>query len=162
MTALTGKDSARRASAPLHAALAAVLALALVAPALAARPAHLPGPGRGDLQGELRGEIQGRLPPGDQGPQERPQQHHEHHVDRRRPHDGRLRGVSGFRCRKRGPWVSYFVYSTAEGIASFCVDCGEAMLPMHLVVRGCSSSTSPARGPISPRCTRRPPTSRSR
>ena len=34
----------------------------------------------------------------------------------------------GFDVVNAGPWVSYFVYSTAEGIASFCVDCGEAML----------------------------------
>lgn len=135
MTALTGKD--RRAAGP-SAPLRAALGGRAGAQRSSRRPCRtglpIAGLGRGDLQGELRGEIQGRLPPGDQEPQERLQHHHEHHVDRRRPHDGRLRGVSGFRCRKRRALGLLFRLQHRRGHRELLRRLRRGDAAMHLVV----------------------------
>ena len=129
MTALTGKD--RRAagpSAPLRAALAAVLALALVAPALAALACPSPALAVETSKESFEAKYK--------------DDYHQAIKDRKKDSsittntmwtdDDLMMGACGeypgFDVVNAGPWVSYFVYSTAEGIASFCVDCGEAML----------------------------------
>ena len=129
MTALTGKD--RRAagpSAPLRAALAAVLALALAAPALAALACPSPALAVETSKESFEAKYK--------------DDYHQAIKDRKKDSsittntmwtdDDLMMGACGeypgFDVVNAGPWVSYFVYSTAEGIASFCVDCGEAML----------------------------------
>ena len=129
MTARTG--NIRRAggpAAPMRAALAAVLALALVASALAALACPSPALAVETSKESFEAKYK--------------DDYHQAIKDRKKDSsittntmwtdDDLMMGACGeypgFDVVNAGPWVSYFVYSTAEGIASFCVDCGEAML----------------------------------
>lgn len=129
MTALTGKH--RRAagpSAPLRAVLAAALALALAAPALAALASPTPAlaveTSKENFEEKYKDDYHQAIKDRKEDPSK--------NTNTMWTDDDLMMGACGeypgFDAVNAGPWVSYFVYSTAEGIASFCVDCGEAML----------------------------------
>ena len=112
----------------MRAALAAVLALALVAPALAAlacpSPALAVETSKESFEAKYKDAYHQAIKDRKKDPSITT---HSMWTD-----DDLMLGACGeypgFDVVNAGPGVSYFVYSTAEGIASFCVDCGEAML----------------------------------
>lgn len=123
MFALTGNE--RRAAGPsalMRAALAAVLAIALIAPAAAmlASPASaLAEPTKSEFEATYKGDYHQAIKNRKDG-------------DQKWFDDDLMIGANGekpgFDITDLGPWAAYFLYSACEGVASFCVDCGQAML----------------------------------